>query len=475
MNSIFEEAKKRRLQKTEEEKLKDSQSYFSNNFTPIEWAGIRKDKEIVGRIVGNPYEMKENPWDVKIILYSEWLNDAKTSFVKITWPMIESGEKFLPDPNWILTRLYNAVHDGGWTEYTEDMVNGDDIIKKNDGKIIRRKGGKEINVYWNHIHSTKSCFQRLQKQNNIRATDKYPKNVFPSPRVILNWIDRHDSWCKENKHTKLLSAKKNPYTFKNDEGKEQIIYYIDKGIPFKLYQKIWENVVDPRHEWYENDIGLDIVLKLGADKEYIVRDALEDKISEESKQIIVSTPLTEEEKNYEKYNLDEIFKPTPYVRLKNNLISIFKLVDAELNKNFTEELEELAFEEAKEQSLNVDDNTLSVTNEIYTGQQISQEEKELNEDFKNSIENEDVKIESSQRKVRISSIDTESKLKSFLNWDKLDDDDKQDLKNGIDMFDEKDNIIWKQDVVLLPCDSCGKNLPNTVLNCPYCGIHFNTG
>ena len=465
MNSIFEEAKKRRLQKEEEEKFKSTQTY-SDEFIPkvkTEWVGIQKTKEIVGRIIGNPHEMRKNSWDVKIILYSGWLNDSKTGFVKIIWPMIESGEKFLPDPEWILTKLYNKVTDGNWAEYTDDMVNGDDIVKKVDGKIVRKKGGKELNVYWNHIHSNKNCFQRLQKQNNIRATDTFPRSVFPGPRVIMNWIDRHDDWCKENKHTKLLTAKKFPYTFENDEGEEQTIYYIDRGIPFSLYQKIWENVVETRGHW-----DLDLVLKLGSDKNYIVRDALEEKISEESKKFAVSTPLTEEEKIYEKYDLDAIFKSTSYVTLRNNLLGLFKLVDSELNTTFTEELEELAFEEAKEKSelseeeskiYDVPDNTLNETNK----EKLKTQEEEVTRTPRET-----------KPEVRTET-NVEQLLESLNNWKTLDKLDKSDMIKNIEKVDENNNIIWKSDANLLPCDNCEKLLPNTVLSCPYCGTHFNTG
>ena len=46
----------------------------------------------------------------------------------------------------------------------------------------------------------------------------------------------------------------------------------------------------------------------------------------------------------------------------------------------------------------------------------------------------------------------------------------------MNIFD-KDNqlIVWKEDTQILACDKCEKDLPNTVLNCPYCGTHFNVG
>ena len=463
MNSVFEKAKENRLRKAEEEALKESTSYQSPDYTPIEWVGIRKDKEIGGRIVGNPYEARQNPWDVKIILYSEILNDNKNEFVKITWPLIEKGEKFLPDPNWILTRLYNAVTDGDWEKYTEDMIDNKEIVRRADGEIIKRKGGKELNVYWKHIHSEKTCFQRLRKENNIRSTDKFPRNVFPVPRVLMNWIDRMDNWCIENKHTKMLSSRISPYTFKNDEGKNITIHYIDRGIPFILYQKIWENVIETRGHW-----DLDIILKLGSDRNYTIRDSLEDKISEESKQIVVSTPLTEEEKNYEKYDLDEIFIPSSYVKIKNNLTGLFKLVDSELNTTFTEELDELAFGEAKEKATeNIvpeESNTSFVVEKDINssvGETQSQEIKNLGQ--------EEIRRE---RTIRNPAIFVESFLESLSNWGKLDNEDKMDMIKSIEKI-EDNKIVWTVNTKLVPCDDCKSELPNTVLNCPYCGKHFN--
>jgi hypothetical protein len=276
----------------------------------------------------------------------------------------------------------------------------------------------------------------------------------------MNWIDRGDNWCKENKHTKMLSSRVTPYTFKNDEGQEQTIHYIDRGVPFMLYQKIWENVIESRGHW-----DLDLVLKLVSDRNYIIRDSLEEKISDESKKIAISTPLIEEEKNYEKYNLDEIFVPSSYVKIKNNLNGLFKLVDAELNTTFTEELDELAFEEAKEKA----------TEDIYDDSQNGNTSIVVEKDIPNTVQEQkqEVRQERSPIVENSESSSVETFLNSLSNWDKLDNEDKKDMVKAIERIDDDQTILWGVDTKLVPCDECHKDLPNTVLNCPYCGKHFN--
>jgi len=483
-NSVIEEARKRRLAKQEEEKLKKEGVKFNNFDTgeSITWMGLESNKEKVMRIVGDPFEIENRkPTDAKIILFSEWLDDESTSFVKVNWEFVEDGEKFKPDSNWLLTRLYNAINAGEWAEYTEDMIDPNKGIREKDGQIVNKWGR---NVYWKNLHVNKKCFDYLKGDLNRRKKDRYPRPIYPRPRVLLNVIDRHDDWCKENNKTKVLSSSVTPYIFDNDKGESTTIYYIDRGVPIVVYKKLWDDVVGHRGHW--NTVDVIITKKQSSSlTEYSIRDALEDKISEESKKIANADPLTDKEKEYELWNLDERFKPLSYYRMRKYFLKRFKLADLELGTNFSEELEDLASDEEKKFK---EENKERESNEIF------QMSKELNnndsvddvvkdeslktEDINVNIETDNVVVEDNtqqeRRKRRDSAEDNSNEsVENLKYWNSLSKEDKDDILDNMKEFINGE-CIWKDNANLLPCDNqeCKKTLPSTVLQCPYCNQKF---
>ena len=202
-----EELFKKALQKNKQErKAEETRRNSQGNFTgfeEIEWCGLESKKDIVGRIIGNPIEMRKNSTDPKIVYYSKLVNDKGTGYIEVKWKTNEDGEL---DDNWILKELYDAVMKKEWVKYPDGHKND----KGYDGE-------------YKYTNEGKSSFIRLSNNQKKDSANQYPPKSNPKKRLLLNWLDRMDNWCKENKHFKLLTSKKN--FWKNDDNGKPIYFY----------------------------------------------------------------------------------------------------------------------------------------------------------------------------------------------------------------------------------------------------------
>ena len=101
-------------QQAEKEK-EESKNNFSGNwegYEHVETTGLVNEMEIVGRIIGNPIEVRSKSTDPKLIMQSEVVKDDKKSYHKINWPWVEKNGYINPDPAWIVTRFMAKVFDG---------------------------------------------------------------------------------------------------------------------------------------------------------------------------------------------------------------------------------------------------------------------------------------------------------------------------------------------------------------------------
>ena len=160
---------------------------------------------------------------------------------------------------------------------------------------------------------------------------------------------------------------------------------------------------------------------------------------------------------------------------------MFKLVDVELNKNFEEELKDLVSEEAKRfKKENEDKDIKNLTSMI---QDIPTEESTTenvitdrnNENIESNIEDnqENSRLVREDRNIQSEEKSVNTNIENLKYWNNLDDEDKKDIITNMEDFNGSD-ILWKSSTRLIPCDDCSKELPSTVLNCPYCGKHFES-
>ena len=113
------------------------------------------------------------------------------------------------------------------------------------------------------------------------------------------------------------------------------------------YNMIFDECVEPFGDWEEYDV---VIKKLNDNPWYKVLSGTADfnRISDVSKQLVVDGPLTEEEKNWERYDLDQLYGVTSYSKIKAKLGEFIKKVDVDFKQNFSKELDELVARE-KEQ------------------------------------------------------------------------------------------------------------------------------
>ena len=340
-NSAFAAALAKRQEAEKEKKEAEERKGQNFDFEELAYFPLEDQKERVFRIIGNPVEVRSKEDDPILILQSQIVNEKKTGYVKINWPIVQKAGKIVPDPDWILSKLYSKVNERDWVKYTDADINEKEDIKKVEGKITNKDGK---NGRWVYHHADTQVYKVID--GNAKKEEKYPKSFYPSKRVIMNVINRHDDWCKINKHTQILTSKLCVSEKKNAQSGETIrSLFPDTGIPETLYKAIFEHFVKSRGDW---DVDA-VVTKKAIDKKYDVWDATDSKyLSDFAKTLVSEAELTEEELAYETYNLDKLFGVSSYGKLLKRLGWLFKLCDAELGTEYFKELEQEANKEAEE-------------------------------------------------------------------------------------------------------------------------------
>jgi hypothetical protein len=448
---------KQAQQKKEEEEAKErKRNTGSFDWEDVEYFALEDKKYKVCRVLGLPAELREKPTDPKFVLQSEILRDNKKSYLKVNWPIVERDGKMVPDPDWILTRLMNKVKEGKWQKYEDNKIDE------------KGKSGK-----WVNFHTETSIFKRIE--GNSKPNEKYPRNFYPSMKAVANVIDRHDDWCKENKHSKSIMAGVNPYTFTNDKDEDQTIYYT-KLLPKQCYSEIVSHLNNCIGVKSLSDIDIVIYKDSKADgfQKYWCFDKtdypkyLKD---ETAHKLANEEPLTKEELEYELYDLDKFYGVTSYASLKRNIVAIFKLCDAELNTSFEKELDALCKEEAanrpQQESIREDEDK---DEERYSS---------LDEEIEESIDNSEREKTVSEAKSEEKSIKELCNL-NFPSWDKLSKNEQEIMIESIDHFEgvipkyksEIEDALCAVKTCFFPDTEEPTSYPESpreVKTCPVCG------
>lgn len=433
----FELALQKRKQqdqaKSEADKLK-SQLDYSKDREHIEWMGIDKSPKAF-RIIGNPVEVRETPFDPKIVYWSKIISDNGKNWVNIYHPT--QDDKL--DSTWILNRLYESVTESEWHNWKEGELKDPNRPRSTD------KG------YYMDKHFGLPSYNRITQ--NKKENSKQFGHFRARKRVVLNVIDRMDDWCVQNKHTKILTSNYSPFQIKDENGETKTLFFNDVGISEQVYELFYSQVLEFRTHW-----DLDIIIRK-EDKQTFVQDCFEDKIKPEIKKIIKLDVLSEEESKYERYDLDKLFKHSTYNKLIVNFSNLFKQVDIDLKTNYYDELKHLyeaeKIEKDKEQTQEtktvhpVDNSISSKTETVSTP-----------------------KTEETTKTRRNVELTVPDKLKLLPCWNNLSDSDKSSMLDSCISVDGE-KLSFKSGVSLVPC-SCDKKvyLPDDVWVCPIDGTKF---
>lgn len=389
---LFKKAKSMRKQAKEEA---SRGSFSGEGYEGVVYTSVPSDGVKVFRILGDPLAVRSKPTDPKLSFISYILGDNSKNF-RCVWPSKEE------QPNWILWKIFDTVMESKWD-------------KGEDGKFQR-----------NYIHalSRPECFRRVSKNN---SDNKFERGWYPTRYVNLNIIDRHDvEYHKENKRSKLLSKRASEIS---DSGN----FWYDPGIPEAAYNTIWDDVVEFNGQWDLYDVALKKETEspwYRAFHCYDDRKKLE-QIDPEALKVVVEGELTQEEKDYKLYDLDNLFKVTSYITIKNRLGDFIKKVDVDFKKNFSKELEELVEKEKREFEQRRKEKQEEATDQI-------DEKPDVEEVDEGEVKNEEVPVQTRERAKPAA-----KERKVEIDWNALIDGSFNGVKYlGVkDMTDEEKSMV----------------------------------
>lgn len=322
MDDLFKQAVKKRK---EEKKQENQNNSFPTDREYVQYTSLETNGFKLIRFLGEPIAMRTKPTSPKVIYSTFIVGDDDKKF-RCVFPSKQEH------PNWILWKVMNKV-----MAYTWDNNAGE-----NGARIYHNK------------ESHPSIFNRVSKNNNDK--NPYETGWKPTGFVVQNVIDRDPSvyeWHKKNKKTLLLSKK-------GRETQDGNMFY-EPGYPFSLYNTLIEDIVEVNGDPNTYDV---IVQKLDEKPYYKIFHPAEDykkllaKFDGEEEKLLngipgffrdkVEEPLTDEEKSWEMYNLDEHFPVTSYKKIQNRLNIFLESVDRAFGTKYVEELNDLVGQEQKQ-------------------------------------------------------------------------------------------------------------------------------
>jgi hypothetical protein len=438
--------------KADSEKKASEGGYPAAEYDEIGYTGCEKGNFRIVRLIGAPIGAesqgyKRKPYDPKEILTCEVKDDEGKRFT-IKLPLRQP----IAADNHILIRMYDKVCE-------KTKINGEWVF------VNKNKPGKS------------EIFEAMTKggfKPEDGKTYQYSSGYKCDKVSIYNVIDRDDNWCKENKHTKILCRDLNI----DEQGRA----WAKPGIKsFGSVQKI-ATLLGKYGSFEKYDIGLkktglkenpwEIVNASRLKEKEMLEDLGNDDGSSVDESKIVIGPLTDEERSYERYDLDKLYQPTTYQKIQKRISGLFKLYDAQMGTHFTEELAGLV---EKEKAYFAEKYAKTENEET-----VKQEEAEKVA-IQESLETEETPVsEAPVTRSRRSAAPTEEttatisadKIALLKGWQYLPAEIKARI---VDVVEEngKTQIVWDRKDDLLVCDDCGAFSPEEgVTHCPVCGTSF---
>jgi hypothetical protein len=321
----------------------------------------------------------------------------------------------------------------------------------------------------------------------------------------MNVIDRNDTWCADNKHSKLLSksVKIDPETGE--------IKFPSCGVGCYGFSEVrdgmapLQKIISKYGNLEKYDIG---ILRTGEKsgawelknvsylKEKDARDDVENTDGTEYNwDNVVVGPLTEAELDYDRYDLDKYFQPTSYQKILKRIPKVFQLCDADLGTHFYDELQDLAAAEKVENEQKYhNDEKAAVAEEAQTKAEakvvkeaVKEEEAEEEEDeapvteIKEPID--EKVVEKPTRRAaapKATSTLSADKIALLKGWNDLTDKEKGQIKDVIVKDGKVKEVVYTDDAVsTLACDNtlddgteCGIMVPSDFGHCPVCGAEY---
>lgn len=418
---------------------KKSSGNYEATYEEMKWVGLENDSAKIVRIVGAPPESmtpgrKSADTDAVEIYVSRIMNDSNK---KVVLKLPPHAEDFKDEH--IMWRIINKVKEVEW-------------VPGSNGKNEKKYKYAGYPWYDKVIHGG---FNPTDQQYS------WSKGWSGQQVVIFNVIDREDDWCKENKHTKLLSKRVNQVV--QDDGK--VVEYADTGVPSYGFLTKLSELVGKYGSWEKYDVA---ITKTGEmTSPYVVKNAtafakcpediaraeLGDKLEFVSQDI----SLTPEELSYERYNLKNNFKVTSYQKLLSDFGNTIKLIDGDLRTTYYDELKALADKEKAEY-------------------EAKKAEEAANAPAEESTPTETIS-ESTEKPTRSRVVDmtlSAEKITALKGWDSLTEEERKLIKD-VELNDDGSvkTITYTTTDDLADCPDCKHEAPMAITTCcPVCGLKF---
>jgi hypothetical protein len=430
------------------ESKKSNNSFTPRSYDPIGYAGCETGFYKIFRLIGAPpgseaIGYKRKPYDPIEIMMCEVKDDKGKKFV-IKLPLREDT----PAHNHILHRLYDKVTEVAW------IKNG----TKNTKVFVNQSKYPEL---WEAV--TKTGYK--QDDPGYKMASGLKSTNF----VIFNVIDRQDDWCKDNNHTKILCRQV------TIDDKQNV--WAQPGIKSWGFLSRLTDLMNKYKNYEKYDIAIkrtgqkDPPLELRNASVFKEKDMLTELLNDDGtipdEKIIVVGPLSEAEKNYERYDLDKLYQATSYTKILNRLTSVIKLCDASLGTKFFEEFTSLSEKEKEEWKIKYG----SEDEEAVEKEQAAAENKEIN----SALSEEKKKPVSRRTAVGTSETGlSDEKIALLKGWSKLTEAERALIKDVIVKDGKVSEIVWvecDETANLLACD-CDIASPEQFSACAACGADF---
>lgn len=323
VNQVSEEQK---------EQLERKSRGSSGTYTPeeIKWVGLPENKMEIVRLVGRPPRGTANQttYDMHEIFTSE-LKDDDGKVMKLNLPVRED----ISEKDHLMWRIIDSVMRVTW---------------------VKDSKGKSQKVYENELKYP-DVFAKVAKAGFDPEKDKnkykWTRGWAGQKVLIANAIVRSASkWHKENKHTVLLSKNVNT----SEDGTKE---YPFVGIASYGFVELLSDISGKYGPLEKYDLGITRTGVMNSPYKMInasrmVEANFLDEVDKDIQNLIVVGPLTDEELDYDRYEIGRLFKPTPYGKIKRRLGKTIKSIDSALRTNYYDELTKLAEAEAEEAKAN---------------------------------------------------------------------------------------------------------------------------
>lgn len=399
---------------------------FTKNYEEVKYTGLEKGVTSVLRAVGGPVDSKVDNTTAKTVTIARIIGDDGKKF-RVVRP------SFAENPNYILNKIISKIK-------TVKYVNNEKTYP------IKDKYPEIYNVI---------------DKNGLAKTDKqflFDKGWLGKEVIIMNVIDRAQmDWHKDNKHTMLLAK-----GISESNGVE----YADEGVPSFVVKPQFVKLFKYYGSWEKYDIA---ITKTGdMNNAFIIDNASKtpERVEGPNAEFIsMETGLTAEEKSWERYDIEKLFRVTTATKIYNRLKGTIARIDAALNTSFLSELEA---EVEKERVL---------FNELY-GEEGESSEAPVAKVSESTFVDDDVPEYKPEPEVkaRTRTVAPPRAVGSDLPYySSLSDTLKSKIKSATKLDNGEWDIQWdypSEQLCKCPNDKCNAVSPLDAIRCPACGLDF---